>query len=396
MPLKETLAHWRRDTPGTATVNHLNNAGAGLMPLPVLDAITNHLQLESRMGGYEAAAKQAPEIAAAYQALAQLLGAQPRNIAVVENATVGFWQAFASFDLQPGDLIVTTFNDYASHQITYIALKERRGIDVVRVRESPSGGANLDDFRIQVRHPRVRLATICWSPTNSGLIQDVPALVALCREAGVPSFVDGCQAVGQFPVNCVELGCHFLAGTARKWLRGPRGLGFLYVSDHALEEGRYPLNLDGRGATWDEVDRFVLPATAQRFENWEFPHALVLGMGAAVRYALEVGIADGSRRALELAALARTRLATVPGVTVLDRGASLGAIVSAGIAGWDANVMVEKLKQRAINTSAVTRAWALLDMDAKGFETALRLSPHYYNTEGEVAGAVEAIGALVK
>lgn len=389
------LNRLRRDTPGTATVNHLNNAGAGLMPQPVLDAITDHLQLESRIGGYEASAKQAPAIAATYQVLAQLLGAQPRNIAIVENATVGFWQAFASFDLEPGDRIVTTFNDYASHQITYIALKERRGIEVVRVRESASGGADLEDFRLQVRHPRVRLATICWSPTNSGLIQDVAALVALCREAGVPSFVDGCQAVGQLPVNCIELGCHFLAGTGRKWVRGPRGLGFLYVSDHALEEGRYPLNLDGRGATWDEADRFVLPATAQRFENWEFPHALVLGLGAAARYALEVGVEAGSRRALELAALARTRLAAIPGVTILDRGARLGAIVSAGIAGWDANVMVEKLKERAINTSAATRAWALLDMDAKGFETALRVSPHYYNTEGEIGVLGDAIQEIV-
>jgi len=390
------LDRLRRDTPGTTTVNHLNNAGAGLMTSAVLDAITAHLQLESRIGGYEAAAKQADAIAATYQDLAQLLGAQPRNIAIVENATVGFWQALGAFDLAPGDRIVTTFNDYASNQITYIALKERRGIEVVRVRESASGGADLDDFRLQVRHPRVRLATICWSPTNSGLIQDVPALVALCREAAVPSFVDGCQAVGQLPVDCAELGCHFLAGTTRKFLRGPRGLGFLYVSDQALEEGRYPLNLDGRGATWDEADRFVLPATAQRFENWEFPHALVLGAGAAVRYALEVGIAEGSKRAFELAALARTSMAAIPGVTILDRGTRLGAIVSAGIKGWDANVMVEKLKQQAINTSAATRAWALLDMDAKGFETALRVSPHYYNTEGEVEAIVEVLGTICR
>ncbi|MEP7326685.1 MAG: aminotransferase class V-fold PLP-dependent enzyme [Gemmatimonadota bacterium] len=290
------IPRWRHDTPGAATVNHLNNAGAGLMPSPVLDAITAQLELESRIGGYEAEAKKADASAATYQALAQVLGARTKN---------------------------------ASHQITYLALKERRGIDVIRVRESPLGGADLEDFRLQVRHPRVRLATICWSPTNSGLIQDVPAPVSLCREAGVPGFVDGCQAVGQVPVNCAELGCDFLGGTSRKFLRGPRGLGFLYVSERALEEGRYPLNLDGRGATWDEVDRFVLPPTAQRFENWEFPYALVEGLGATARYALEVGIEVGSRRALELAALARVRLASLPGVSILDRGATLGAIVSA-------------------------------------------------------------------
>ena len=391
----DTLPRWRRDTPGTATVNHLNNAGAALMPGVVLDRTLEHLRLESQLGGYEAAEMKAAALQEVYARLARVLGVEPRNIAVVENATVGFWQALAAFDLEPGDRIVTTFNDYASQRITYLSLKERRGVETVSVRESPSGGADLEDFRVQLAHPRTRLATICWSPTNSGLIQDAEALVALCQGAGVPAIVDGCQAVGQYPVNCASLGCHFLSGTGRKFLRGPRGLGFLYVSDQALKEGRYPVNLDGRGATWQEAERFVLQPSAQRFENWEFPFALVLGLGEAAAYAMDVGIAEGSKRAWGLAALVRNRLADLPGVTLLDRGTTLGAIVSAGIAGWDANVVVEQLIRRGINTSAAVRAWALLDMDAKHFETALRVSPHYYNTEEEVEALVCALGEIL-
>jgi selenocysteine lyase/cysteine desulfurase len=387
----QKLALLRQDTPGTATVTHLNNAGAGLMPRPVLDAVLDHLRLEAEIGGYEAAALKAVEVERVYHNLARLLGAEPRNVAIVENATVAFWQALAAFDLEPGDRIVTTLNDYASHQLTYLALEQRRGVDTVRVHEQPQGGADPEDFRVQLRHPRARLATICWSPTSSGLIQDVESLVRLCREAGVPSLVDACQAVGQLPVNCAELRCDFLTGTGRKFLRGPRGIGFLYVSDRMLEEGRYPLTVDGRGATWQEAERFTLPPTAQRFENWEFPHALVLGLGRAAAYAMEVGIAEGSERALRLAMQVRERLSALPGVTVLDRGARLGAIVSAGIDGWDANVLVERLKERRINTSAATRAWALLDFDRKGVETALRISPNYYNTEEEVERVVEAV-----
>jgi selenocysteine lyase/cysteine desulfurase len=378
------LEQWRRETPGTTTRKHLNNAGAGLMPQVVLDAAVGYLNREALTGGYELAALEADTIAGTYQSLSLLIGSQARNIAIVENATVAFWQALAAFDFAPGDRIVTTRHDYASHQITYLTLKERRGVDTVVVREAPAGGADLDDFKRHLSHARSRLATICWSPTNSGILQDVPALVALCREAGVPSLVDGCQAVGQFPVDCNAIGCDFLTGTARKFLRGPRGLGFLHVSDRMLEQGKYPINLDGRGATWEEANRFTVSPTARRFENWEFSDALVVAMGAAAAYAMKVGVAVASERAFALAARARARLATIPGVTILDRGQRLGAIVSARIDNWDANDVVHELRVRHINTSAAERAWALLDMDAKASKTALRVSPHYYNTESEI------------
>jgi selenocysteine lyase/cysteine desulfurase len=88
-------------------------------------------------------------------------------------------------------------------------------------------------------------------------------------------------------------------------------------------------------------------------------------------------------------------LGALKGVTVLDRGPRLGAIVSASIAGWDANVLVEQLRLRGINSSAAVRAWALLDMDAKGAETALRISPHYYNSEQEIDALFDALDDIL-
>ncbi len=314
-----TLTQWRADTPATATICHLNNAGAGLMPAPVLQAITDHLALEARVGGYEAAEGRAEALERAYASLGRLLGADPRHLAVVENATVGFWQALDAFDLQPGDRILTTVNEYASYRITWLALARRIGVEVVTARELPEGGADPNDWRRQLAHPLTRFATICWSPTNSGILQDVPRLVALAREAGVPSHVDACQAVGQVAIDCAALGCDFLSGTGRKFLRGPRGIGFLYVSGEVLGAGRYPRHLDGRGATWTEAQEFTLDPTARRFENWEFPYALVLGLGAAADYALGVGMEKASGRARRLAAEARRRLAEIPGISVMDR-----------------------------------------------------------------------------
>jgi selenocysteine lyase/cysteine desulfurase len=232
-------------------------------------------------------------------------------------------------------------------------------------------------------------------PTNSGLVQPVEAVGEICRDAEVPYLVDGCQAVGQMPIDVQRLPCDFLAATARKFLRGPRGLGFLYVSDRMLRSGVHPLLIDMHGATWTDTDEFVLTPDARRFETWEFAHALVLGLGAAARYASAVGVETARDRARELAAYVRDRLSEVPGVRVLDRGPELCAIATASIAGRDAKDVKLALRARGINTSSPEREDAVIDMDEKGASSALRISPHYYNTREEIDTAVNALRELI-
>lgn len=231
-------------------------------------------------------------------------------------------------------------------------------------------------------------------PTNSGLVQPVEAIGEICAAAEVPYLIEACQSVGQIPLDVRRLRCDFLSATARKFLRGPRGVGFLYVSDRMLATGAQPLLVDMRGAEWTAADEYTLADGARRFENWEFAYALHLGLGEAARYALAVDVADGGRRAAELAACARERLGAVDGVRVLDRGPVLCAIVTAEVAGCDARAVVARLRERGINANASLKAYALLDMEAKRAASAVRLSPHYYNTIEEIDTAVGAIAEL--
>jgi len=314
----------------------------------------------------------------------------------VENATTAIAQALSSFDLRPGDRIVTSRGDYVSNQIMYLSLARRLGVEVVRAADLPEGGVDPQSVREILRQKPATLVALTWVPTNSGLVQPAEDVGAVCAEAGVPYLLDACQAVGQLPVDVQRLRCDFLGATARKFLRGPRGIGFMYVSDAALARGRAPLYVDMRGAHWVAPDEYALVEDARRFENWEFADALRLGMGEAVRYALEVGIEEGGRRAAELAAHARRRMGDVEGIRVLDRGARLCAIVTAEVAGMRAEDVVLELREWGINTSATTRADALLDMDEKGVASAVRISPHYYNTEKEVDTAVHALEGLVR
>src|SRR5258708_22920342 len=259
------------------------------MPQPVLQAVTAHLEREAAIGGYEAEDEAEPKVRETYELLGRVVGAPATNVAIVENATVAFSQALSAFDFRPGDRIVTTRADYPSNQLRYLSLARRMGVETVRADDLPEGGVDPDSVRRLARHSRTRLVALTWVPTNSGLVQDARAVGEVCAELGVPYLVDACQSVGQMVVEVQALRCDFLAGTARKFLRGPRGIGFLYVADRTIERGAFPLLVDMRGADWTDPDAFRLADGARRFENWEFAHALVLGLGEAARYTLEVG-----------------------------------------------------------------------------------------------------------
>lgn len=392
--MNELLDRWRGETPGTSERIHLNNAGAALIPQPVLEACKAHLDLEARIGGYEASDARALEISRVYENVGHLIGAPSENVAIVANATAGFIQAVSSFDFEPGDVIVTTRADYTSYQIIFLSLAERLGIVIRHAEDLPEGGVDPDSVRKIARDPRCRLVHLSWVPTHSGLIQDAAAVGDVCDELGVPYLLDACQAVGQIPIDVTRLKCDYLTATARKFLRGPRGVGFMYASDKALDRGDHPLFVDMRGATWVKPDQYEIAPTATRYEDWEFSHALVLGLGAAARYALDVGVDVAGTRAFSLARRIREGISAMPGARVLDRGRHQCAIVTAMFEGADAREIVSGLKSRNINTTVTLKWYGLLDFSEKGVEAALRMSPHYYNTEDEVDHALDVIREL--
>lgn len=396
----ERVRAWRLDTPGCsgpAPLIHLNNAGASLMPRPVIDAIHRHIDLEAEIGGYEAEDAVAERVEETYALVGRLIGARARNVALVENATVAVAQALSAFDFHAGDVLVTTHNDYTSNQLMYLALVERLGIEVRRADDLPGGGVDPESVRRLVAHPRCRLVALTWVPTNSGLVQPAEEVGAICDEAGVPYLVDACQAVGQLPVDVTRLHCDFLAATARKFLRGPRGIGFLYVADRTLERGVYPLSLDMRGAGLVNAGTFTLAPGARRFENWEYSYALVLGLGEAARYAAAAG-PEAGRRAQELATHLRERLAAaVPGICLLDRGPRLCAIVTAQVPGFpQAADLVRRLRAAGINTSASVSGRGPFNAPGAEGISVLRISPHYYNTLEEMDTVVATLSGIAR
>ncbi|MFD5922209.1 aminotransferase class V-fold PLP-dependent enzyme [Kitasatospora sp. NPDC058201] len=391
------LAALRADTPGCESVIHFNNAGCGLMPRPVLRAMVDHLRLEATVGGYEASAARAAEVADFHASVAELINAGPDTIAFAGSATHAYAKALSAVDFRPGDIVLTTRNDFVSNQIAFLALRRRFGVEIVHAPDHPDGsGVDVAAMAALMRGRRPRLVAATHVPTNSGLVQPVAEIGRHCRELDLLYLVDACQSVGQYEIDVEEIGCDLLTATCRKFLRGPRGSGFLYASERVLRAGYEPLFIDMHGARWTAPGEYRPVDTAARFEEWEFPYATVLGSAAAVRYALRVGPAAVARRTPALAAALRERLAELPGVRLLDGGPAPAALVTFAVPGWEAGAFKAALDARAVNSALSFREFAQFDFADKDVEWCLRLSPHYYNTEEEVDEVAESVGRLLR
>ncbi|WP_433512733.1 aminotransferase class V-fold PLP-dependent enzyme [Nonomuraea sp. CA-143628] len=384
----------RADTPGCERVVHLNNAGCGLLAAPVLATMLEHLRLEAQIGGYEASAARAVQVREFYAELAALINCAPRNIAFAGSATHAFATALSSIPFEADDVILTTRNDFISNQIAFLSLRKRFGVRVVHAPDAPEGGVDVAAMAALMREHRPRLVSATHIPTNSGLVQPVAEIGRHCRELDLLYMVDACQSVGQYPIDVAAIGCDLLTATCRKFLRGPRGSGFLYVSDRVLKAGYEPLFIDMHGARWTGPDHYQPAESAARFEEWEFPYATVLGCAAAARYAREVGVEAIARRSPALAARLRVLLDAVPGVRVLEKGPELGAIVTFTIEGWRPEPFKAAMDAKGINSALSFREFAQFDFGDKDVDWCLRLSPHYYNTEEEVDQVAEAVAEL--
>ncbi|MBB6489133.1 aminotransferase class V-fold PLP-dependent enzyme [Rhizobium lusitanum] len=377
----------RADTPGVEHGIHLNNAGAALMPRPVLDAMTGHLRREAEIGGYEAAGEAQRALDGVYASVANLLGARAEEIALTENATVAWQMAFYSFTFKPGDRILTARAEYAANYVAFLHAAKTHGVTIDVVPNDHNGVLDPEALESMI-DDRVRLIAMTWVPTNGGLINPAAEVGRIARRHDVPYLLDACQAVGQMPVNVQQLGCDMLTAPGRKFLRGPRGTGFLYVRQSLLEHLHPPV-IDHFAAPWVEPDRYELRADARRFETWENNYAARLGLGVAIDYALSLGLEHIEARCKSLGTLLRAELSRLPGVHVYDLGPTPAAIISFSIDGHEAETVRNILAEAGIHVSLSKASSTLLDAKARALPTLIRASPHYYNTEEEILALVE-------
>ncbi len=387
-----SLARIRAETPGIGGAVHLMACGSSLMPAPVVDEVIRFTRLEAELGGYEAAEAEAAALDAVYDKIAAHIGSSPREIAIVENATVAWCQAFYALPLPPGSRILTAEAEYAANYLAFLQRAKRDGARIEVVPSDETGALDTAALDAMIG-PDVALIAVTWVPTNGGLVNPAAEIGRIARRHGVPYLLDACQAAGQMPIDVREIGCDFLSATGRKFLRGPRGTGFLYMRDKWIRRLE-PAMVDLFSAHWVSRDTYELRSDARRFETWENAYALRAGLGAAFDYMDAIGIEAIHARVTALAGLMRERLAAIPGATVRDLGRQPCAIVSFDIAGLEADAAVAAMRAEGFVLGTSTAASTRIDAERRHLPTLIRLAPHYYNTEDEIAACADALARL--
>ena len=384
----------RAQTPGCAHRIHLNNAGAALLAQPTLDAMTGQLRLEAEIGGYEAADQAREGIAAVYAAIAELVGGRSEEVALFDNATHAWNAAFYSVPLGRGDRILTGRAEYGSNVLAYWQAAERTGAEVVVVPNDRYGQLDVAALAAMADE-RTRLIGVSHVPTSGGLVQPVAEIGKIARACGALYLLDATQSAGQLPLDVAAIGCDMLTGTGRKFLRGPRGTGFLWVRTAALER-LDPFVAEIGSATWDGHGGFTWAQGARRFGTWEHSYVNVLGLGAAVRQALDLGLPAIAQRAVALGTRLRDQLGELPGVSTHDLGQTRCAIVTAKVSNRAAGEVAAALRRAGLNVSTTVPEHNPLDTQDRAVHPLIRFSPHYYNTEDEIDRATELLAGQAR
>jgi len=379
------VTRYRAETPGCAEVIHFNNAGSALPPAVVVDTVVDYLREEALRGGYELAAATRKRFEDVYSSVGRMINSAATDIALTDNATRSWQAVFYALRLGPGDKILTCRSEYASNAIAYL----QSGAEVEVVADDETGQLDVADLERRI-DGRVKLISLNHVPTHSGLVNPAEEVGTIAEAAGIPFLLDACQSAGQLDLDVTRLRCDALSTTGRKYLRAPRGTGFLYVHPR-LRDRLEPAMLDLHSATWTAPERYEIDPTAKRFEVWERNFGVTLGLGAAVDYALAIGLPAIEERVTALAARLRSELASLPGVTVHDLGARRCGIVTFSVAGLPSPEVKDKLAAAGINTSTTHRTSAQYEFTARDLPEAVRASVHYYNTDEEISTLLREI-----
>ncbi len=391
------VATERSLTPGCASVAHLNNAGAALPTEATVAAQIEHLRLEAKIGGYEAAALAAERLAAVRAAAALLVGADDDEVVLTGSDTQGWGRALWGFALgggvAEGHRMLIDRMAYDSHYMALLEVARHWGAGIEVVPSQTDGTLDLGALSAALSSGPVAFCTATHVGTHRGLVNPVEEMGVLCRGAGVPFFVDACQSVGQLPLDVEAIGCDVLTATGRKWLRGPRGTGFLYVR-RGLAERMRPPGVGGDGAVWLDADHFEFRPGTTRFVEFEIPVAAHLGLGVAIEHAVALGIDVIAERVGDLAERLRRLLRTTDGVSEHDGAGRQAGIVSFTVEDVEPLAVKRAAAAAGVNVSVTEAPAARLDMGGDRPTTTVRASPHYYNTAEELAALVAVLREL--
>ena len=356
-------------------LTYLNTASLGPTPRDVLqrtmeawgEVESNPVRMSYAEGRVHVATDRVREAAASF------LGCSSEELLLTRSTTDAMNTVALGTQLTAGDRVLTTDQEHHGGADCWRYLARRRGvnIDVVRISPSDHDAAQLLDRIASAITPQTRVISVSHIVTSTGLRMPIAEIGALARTRGLLCVVDGAQAVGQITVDVKALGCHAYAASGHKWLMGPKGTGFLYVSRDAAE-AIAPIQ-------WQDGKRFVVGSTG----IGNLP--IIVGLGAAIDRANATGMPAIERRIGELRDYTVRQLRQIPNTRVVS--AQSGPTASALVAMMLPDAMDSQAVQRALRD----KYQIMVKFVEKQWFNGIRISPHTFNTEGDIDRAVQAL-----
>jgi cysteine desulfurase / selenocysteine lyase len=382
----------RAETRGTSQRIHFNNAGSSLPPDVVVETVMDYLKEEATLGGYETEFKYKDQLENTYALIARLINARKDEVAILENASTAWGLAFNGITFNKGDEIITSEMEYITNLLGLIDVQKTKGVTVKVIPNDDHGNFSLSALEEAIS-PKTKLMAITHIPATAGGMIPIAEIGKIARKHQILYLVDACQTIGQVPIDVREINCDMLSVTGRKFLRAPRGTGFLFVRKEIQDQLKLMI-MDGFTAEWISENDYKIRNDARRFELYENSRALRLGLGKAVEYALNIGMDRIWNRVQHLANHMRMQLERIAGITVHDRGDQQCGIVTFSVDGVESAAVKNKLAEKQINVSVGVARSALLYMNKNHLMDIVRASVHYYNTEEEVEKMCEVLKSM--
>lgn len=388
----QEIQQLRAETKGTTQKIHFNNAGASLPPDVVVETVVNYLNEEAIYGGYETEYKYRDQLEDTYTQIARLINADKDEIAIAENASMAWHLAFNGIDFKAGDVVITSEMEYVTNLIGFLNAQKTHAIELRVIPNDEHGNFSLTALEDAIS-PKTKLIAITQIPSTAGGMIPIVEIGKIARRHNILYLVDACQSAGQVPLDVKEIGCDMLSVTGRKYLRAPRGTGFLFVKKEVQNKLKL-IFMDGFSAPSVSETDYKVRNDARRFELYEKNRAITLGLGKAVEYALNVGIERIWQRIQYLAGLMRRQLNDLDGITVHDSGDQQCGIVTFSVDGMDSALIKSELAANQINVSVGKAISTLIYMNKNQLNTIVRASVHYYNTEEEIKEMCSVLASI--
>lgn len=314
---------------------------------------------------------------------AELIGAEPAEIALLPNTTAGIGLVAEGFAWDPGDEVLVPANEFPSNLYPWRNL-ERRGVRLRTLEPGPQGRIDLDRLAEAIG-PRTRIVSVSWVGFASGFRIDVGAVAQVCHDRGALFFLDAIQGMGVFPLDVRRDGVDFLAADGHKWMLGPEGAGIFFVRRELLDR-LAPLNVGWNsvgGAGDFRPDEMRLKDSASRYEGGTLNMAGFIGLAASLQLLREWGVgtetSDVARRVLRIGDFACERLESIGAEIFSPREVEQekSGIVSFSLR----DAVPAEARKKCLDAGVV-----LSVRDGR-----LRIAPHAYNDEADVERLIAAL-----